>query len=126
VLHLHVPIFLKSGSLILLEPSEPVQACNGIALPVPLPMLNVSVTDKLCLLNFSHIPWNRYERFVRRCKLNITRNLLKPTGYVMHQKVEHFNNCTLCPHYIYVFCIYLRTNSNLCHLHKKKLTGFYN
>jgi len=27
-----------------------------------------------------------------------------------------FNNCTLCPHCIYVFCIYLRTNSNLCHL----------
>jgi len=27
-----VPIVLKSGSLNLLEPSEPVQACNGIAL----------------------------------------------------------------------------------------------
>ena len=32
--HLHVPIVLKSGSLNLLEPSEPVQACNGIALPL--------------------------------------------------------------------------------------------
>ena len=30
---LHVPIVLKSGSLNLLEPSGPVQACNGIALP---------------------------------------------------------------------------------------------
>ena len=29
--HLHVPIVLKSGSLNLLEPSGPVQACNGIA-----------------------------------------------------------------------------------------------
>jgi hypothetical protein len=28
----HVPIFLKSGSLNLLEPSGPVRACNGIAL----------------------------------------------------------------------------------------------
>jgi len=28
----HVPIVLKSGSLNLLEPSGPVQACNGIAL----------------------------------------------------------------------------------------------
>jgi hypothetical protein len=28
-----VPIVLKSGSLNLLEPSGPVQACNGIALP---------------------------------------------------------------------------------------------
>jgi hypothetical protein len=28
-----VPIVLKSGSLNLLEPSGPVKACNGIALP---------------------------------------------------------------------------------------------
>jgi len=32
-----VPIVLKSGNLNLLEPSGPVQACNGIALPLPLP-----------------------------------------------------------------------------------------
>jgi hypothetical protein len=31
----------------------------------------------------------------------------------------------LCPHCIYMFCIYLRTNSNLCCLHHK-LIGFYN
>ena len=30
-----------------------------------------------------------------------------------------FNNCTLCPHCIYVFCIYLRTNSDLYHLQHK-------
>jgi hypothetical protein len=30
-----VAIFLKSGSLNLLEPLGPVQACNGIALPLP-------------------------------------------------------------------------------------------
>jgi len=35
------------------------------------------------------------------------------------------NNCTLCPHCIYVFCIYMRTNSDLCHL-QHKLIGFYN
>ena len=34
-----------------------------------------------------------------------------------------FKNCTLCPHCIYVFCIYLRTNSDLCHL-QHKLIGF--
>jgi len=34
--HLHVQIVLKSGSLNLLEPSGPVQACNGIALPLRL------------------------------------------------------------------------------------------
>jgi len=32
--HLHVPNVLKSGSLNLLEPSGPVQACSGIALPL--------------------------------------------------------------------------------------------
>ena len=31
--HFQVPIVLKSGSLNPLEPSGPVQACNGIALP---------------------------------------------------------------------------------------------
>ena len=34
--HLHVPIVLKSRSLSLLEPSGPVQACKGIALPLYL------------------------------------------------------------------------------------------
>jgi hypothetical protein len=32
-LHLHVPIVLKSGSINLPEPSWPLQAFNGIALP---------------------------------------------------------------------------------------------
>ena len=36
-----------------------------------------------------------------------------------------FNNCTLCLHCIYEFCIYLRTNSDLCHL-QHKLIDFYN
>jgi len=33
-----------------------------------------------------------------------------------------FNNCTICPQYIYGVCVYL--NSDLCHL-KHKLVGFY-
>jgi hypothetical protein len=36
-----------------------------------------------------------------------------------------FNNCTLCPHSIDVFCIYLRANSNFCNIHLK-LIGFSN
>jgi uncharacterized protein with PQ loop repeat len=32
--HLHVLIVSKSGNLSLLEPSGPVQACNGITLPL--------------------------------------------------------------------------------------------
>ena len=34
-----MPIVLKSGSLNLLEPSGPVQACNGIALPFTFTLL---------------------------------------------------------------------------------------
>jgi hypothetical protein len=38
---------LKSGSLNLLEPSGPVKACNGIALPV---FTNVAVAEPLCII----------------------------------------------------------------------------
>ena len=41
--HLHVPIVMKSGSLNLLEPSGPVQACNKNALLFyPLPIYTTS------------------------------------------------------------------------------------
>jgi hypothetical protein len=43
----------------------------------------------------------------------------------MHHQVEYFNNCTLCPQCMYVFCVCLKTNSYLCHL-QHKLIGFYN
>jgi len=33
--HIHVLVLVKSGSLNCLEPSGPVQACTGIALPLP-------------------------------------------------------------------------------------------
>ena len=35
--HLHVPIVFQCGGLNLPEPSGPVHACNGVALPLPLP-----------------------------------------------------------------------------------------
>ena len=50
-------------------------------------------------------------------------NPLKPTCLRDAPTGLTFNNCTFCPHCIYVFCIYLRTNSELCHL-QHKLTGF--
>ena len=52
-------------------------------------------------------------------------NLVKPTGHVMHQQFniqQLYALPTLC---IYLFCIYLRTNSDLCHS-QHKLIGFYN
>jgi hypothetical protein len=36
-----------------------------------------------------------------------------------------FDNYTLSSHCIYVFCIYFRTNNDLCHL-RHKLISFYN
>ena len=51
-------------------------------------------------------------------------NLLKPTGHVMHQQFNIQQLYVLPTHCIYVFCIYLRTNSDLCHL-QHKLIGFY-
>jgi len=41
-----VPIVLKSGSLKLLEPSGPVQACNGIALTFLNEDYNVRVNSE--------------------------------------------------------------------------------
>ena len=38
-----MPVVLKSGSFNLLEPSGPVQACNGIALPFILDILKLSL-----------------------------------------------------------------------------------
>ena len=52
-------------------------------------------------------------------------NLLKPTGHVMHQQFNIQQLYVLPTHCVYVFCIYLRTNSDLCHL-QHKLIGFYN
>jgi len=43
--HLHVPTVSKSESLKLLEPSGPVQACNGIALPVTLYFISLGFSN---------------------------------------------------------------------------------
>jgi hypothetical protein len=50
-------------------------------------------------------------------------NILKPTGHVMHQQFN-IQQFYVLPT-LYVFCIYLRTNSDLCQL-QHKLIGFYN
>jgi hypothetical protein len=51
-------------------------------------------------------------------------NLLKPTGHVMHQHVQQ-SRILHSVHTVFVFCSYLRKNSDLCHL-LHKLIGFYN
>jgi hypothetical protein len=51
-------------------------------------------------------------------------NLLKPTGYETHQQFNIQQLYALPTLYLCVL-IYLRTNSDLCHL-QHKLIGFYN
>jgi len=46
-----MPTVLKSGSLNLLEPLGPVQACNGIALPLPFRLSLRSLALKFQLRN---------------------------------------------------------------------------
>jgi hypothetical protein len=54
-------------------------------------------------------------------------NLLKPTGYAMHQQIEHSavvrsaHTAFTC---VFLF-IYLRADSDFCQL-QRKLIGFYN
>jgi hypothetical protein len=47
-------------------------------------------------------------------------NFLKSTGYVMHQQAEYLNNVRSA-HTVFMFCISLRTNSDLCHLQHKMI-----
>ena len=49
--------------------------------------------------------------------------LLEATGHYMYHHQFNIQHCRLCPQCIYVFCNYLRTNSDLCHL-LHKLIGF--
>jgi len=51
-LHLHVPIVLKSRSLNLLKPSGPVQACNGIALPLLTSLRFPIILHKMTISRF--------------------------------------------------------------------------
>ena len=66
--HLHVPIVKKSGSLSLLQPCWPVQACNGTALPLPFthfckrlsqPHSHSAVRRTMSMKNSSNISGNR-------------------------------------------------------------------
>jgi len=52
--HLHVPIVLKSGSFNLLEPSGPVQVCNGIAVPFTVHGRTAQCTYQWCFLESQH------------------------------------------------------------------------
>jgi hypothetical protein len=50
--HLHVPIVLKSGSIKLLEPSGPVQACYGLALALHICLTQIHLDVNYILYFF--------------------------------------------------------------------------
>jgi hypothetical protein len=56
-----LPIVLKSGNINLMEPSGPVQACNGIALPLPFIVVQVTVRSKIHLFvrTITETQWSR-------------------------------------------------------------------
>jgi hypothetical protein len=91
--HLHVPHDLKSGSLNLLEPSGPVQTCIGIALPLQIIMILVTLNS----------PPSRYKHEIRnihfgsgvQCKENVSDTSLSVQWhtrinlYTCHVTVSH-------------------------------------
>jgi hypothetical protein len=50
-------------------------------------------------------------------------NLLKPTGYVMNQQVEQFNNCTLC-HTLFMCFVYAWEQTATCATYIKNYLVF--
>ena len=62
---------------------------------------------------------NKYRQNILVCEATVIFNVLQPTGHVKHQQFN-IQQLYVLPHCFHVFCIYLRTNSDLCHL----LIGF--
>ena len=85
---------------------------------------NTARVGEKCIHGLDGESWKKENTWRPRHRRQDSINLLKPTGYVMHQQfnIQHF---TFCSHCIYVFSIYPRTNNDLCHLYHK-LIGFYN
>jgi hypothetical protein len=86
--HLHVPIVLKSRSLNLPEPSRPVQACNGIALPLLL------YVDQLCAppILFS-VSWIMFPQEKGSSSVKLTSHVLQQTtsiwGGIFTSNIPH-------------------------------------
>jgi len=83
--HLHVPIVLNSGSLNVLELSGPVQACNGIALP-------------LCVYVYEYVIWTNI--YSRKWKY------FKPSG-IFFWAVENADNSRLLIFWMKLRVVYL-------------------
>ena len=110
--HLHVPIVLKSVNLNLLEPSWPVQVCNGIALHFKYSFffLRNSNLRPLGVKQRPHgeslVNWEIFNYCSRRCdtilQVDIQANLMHPSSgsvYSEGRKIRYLRNvCTHLPH----------------------------
>ena len=84
--HLLAPNVLKSGSLKLLEPSGSVQACNGIALPLPLLHTHMAYSIHYDYFLFQATNMNYISRksnysAIRQIRLALTLSALLTIGY---------------------------------------------
>ena len=75
--HLLVPIFLKSGSLSLVEPSGPVQACNGIALLLPVIIWSVGTISLSFGQYLKNIPGNHDMKGLQQTAIVDTAHVLR-------------------------------------------------
>jgi len=92
----------------------------------------IIINIRLCIINvLAHQPYDQlqgeHRNITKIYKWQTVNENIPFKAYWLREVPTSltFNNCTLCPHCIYVFCIYLRKNSDLCHL-QYKLIRFYN
>jgi hypothetical protein len=87
--HLYVPIVLKFGNLRLLEPSESVQACNGITLSFTI----WKSQSYLILLALLHI----------KSSLKILHSLIKNRNVLILSSVYQTYNVSDCPYWFFIY-----------------------
>ena len=108
-----MPIVLKSGSLNLLEPSGPVQACNGTALP----LLNSVVLLVLVVRREENVKLYHFRRIISYCFDLLGQVSVKAQSIDLFQKHRDVTQCAV--YILYTFNVtYLTCNSRL---HSKKV-----
>jgi hypothetical protein len=115
-----VPIVLKAGSLNLLEHSGPLQACNGIALPLPLPM-NKSVMSFYVYCLFLSLELVSHKVFTSHVSTVYKRS--PPTVLVCTHYICYFGFYFLFWDLYYILAVY--SISRLLGLPIHQLVPFY-
>jgi len=101
-------VVTKSGNLNFLEPSGPVQACNGTALPLPLPIVNINLYAP-CILyigqTYHYTPEYAFYIFSQQIYLIIFSDFLAPSSFIPPQNVVYFPMLPFLVHKIITFYI---------------------